>query len=92
MAMKSSAGASAAIAAWKAFGSVVEPDLLETQKRVRALVAHERKPRTTSGCVLSRIRSSSPSAGGTPPGPAKRCANRSGASELPPMPSTAARP
>ena len=36
MAMKSSAGAKSHMAAWKAFGSVVEPDLLLTQKMVRA--------------------------------------------------------
>ena len=36
MAMKSSAGAKSDMAAWKAFGSVVEPDLLLTKKSVRA--------------------------------------------------------
>ena len=40
MAMKSSAGAKSDMAAWKAFGSVVEPDLLLTQKMVRADSAH----------------------------------------------------
>ena len=49
MATKSRAGAWALIAAWKAFGSVVEPDLLLTQKMVRPDSAHSRKPRTASG-------------------------------------------
>ena len=57
MAMKSSAGASAAIAAWKAFGSVVQPDLLATQKMVRALArplaeaAHHVGVRASRGCA-----------------------------------------
>ena len=38
MAMKSRAGAISPIGAWKAFGSVVEPDLELTQKSVRAAV------------------------------------------------------
>ena len=93
MATKSSAGAWAAMAAWKAFGSVVEPDLLLTQKRVRADSAHSRKPRTASGCVESRIRSSRPSlpAAAPPSRSPKRWLNSSGARLEPPMPSTAAR-
>jgi hypothetical protein len=92
MATKSRAGASAAIAAWKAFGSVVVPDLLLTQKRVRALAAHSRKPRTASGCVESQMRRSSRSgAAGPPPGGPNVRANSSGASDEPPIPSTAAR-
>ena len=89
MAMKSSAGAKSDMAAWKAFGSVVEPDLLLTQKMVRADSAHSRKPRTASGWVESRIRSSSPSR--VAPLAPKMRLKTSGARLEPPMPSTAAR-
>ena len=93
IATKSSAGACALMAAWKAFGSVVEPDLLLTQKIVRPDSAHSRKPRTTSGCVESRIRSSSPDpiCAGAPKASPKTRLNSSGARLEPPMPSTAAR-
>ena len=49
MAMKSSAGAISLIAAWNAFGSVVEPDFELTQKIVRCSPAQDRKPRTDVG-------------------------------------------
>jgi hypothetical protein len=49
IARKSRAGANADIAAWKALGSVVEPDLLLTQNSVRADCAQSRKARTASG-------------------------------------------
>ncbi len=96
MATKSSAGAMAPIAAWNAFGSVVEPDFELTQKTVRCSPAQERKPRTASGCVESSTRSSRPSMDAAPeacapPAQPKTRLNSSGARLEPPIPRTAAR-
>ncbi len=96
MAMKSSAGAISPIAAWNAFGSVVEPDFELTRNSVRCSEAHDRNPRTASGWVESRMRSSRPSGEAAPepsapPAQPKTRLKSSGARLEPPMPSTAAR-
>src|SRR6188508_1050189 len=96
IATKSRAGAISDIAAWKAFGSVVDPDFELTRNSVRCSCAHDRNPRTTSGWVESRMRSSRPVADAAPP-PSSPPAqpntrlNSSGARLEPPIPSTAAR-